>query len=287
MTPLRRRMLEDMSVRNYAKRTQESYTLYVQKFAQHFGKSPELLGPEEIRLYQIYLTRERKVAFSTLNCVVAALRFLYGVTLRASWPIATIPYARKEKRLPVVLSPEEVSRFFHAIASLKHRAVLAIAYGAGLRVSELTALRATDIDSKRRVIRVRSGKGHKDRYVMLSPRLLELIRAYWRAEHPKGGFLFPGGVAGQPLDATSIQRFCQRAARASGLKKRITPHTLRHCFATHLLEAGTDLRTIQVLMGHSSLATTAVYLHVSNKASGETTSPLDRLESFPGLASRS
>ncbi len=286
MTPLRRRMLEDMAVRNCAKRTQESYTLCVQKFAQHFGKSPELLGPEEIRLYQIYLTRERKVAFSTLNCIVAALRFLYRVTLRVSWPVETIPYARKERKLSVVLSPEEVSQFFRAIPSPKYRALLAIAYGGGLRISELTGLRATDIDSKRQVIRVRSGKGHKDRYVMLSPRLLELVRAYWKAEHPKGGLLFPGAIAGQPLDASAIQRVCQRAARACGLKKRITPHTLRHCFATHLLEAGTDLRTIQVLMGHTSLQTTAVYLHVSNMASTETTSPLDRLESFPGLAAR-
>jgi site-specific recombinase XerD len=287
MTPLRQRMLEDMAIRNYAKRTQETYIYCIQKFAQYYKKSPELLGPDEIRRYQVHLTEGRKVAFRTLNCYVASLRFLYGVTLHKPWTVEMIPYAKTQRTLPVVLSPEEITRFFQAIPNLKHRTILATSYGAGLRVSEAVSLHVTDIDSKRQQIRVQGGKGGKDRYVMLPDRLLELVRAYWKAARPKGDLLFPGAVPGRPLEVSSIQRVCQQAAKRSGLKKRITPHTLRHCFATHLLESGTDLRTIQMLMGHRTLQTTTLYLHVSNKASGETKSPLDRLDSFPSSTSRS
>lgn len=281
MTPLRRRMLEDMAIRNYAPRTQEGYVLCVQKFAQYFGKSPSLLGPEEVRQYQVHLIRDRKLAFGTVNTTVAALRFLYGVTLRTTWPVEAIPYAKKEKRLPVILSPDEVSRLLGATSSLKYRTALAIAYGAGLRVAEIVSLRVGDIDSRRQVIRVRSGKGRKDRYVMLPDRLLELLRAYWRAAGLKGELLFPGVPPHAPLSRDSVEHACHRAAEACGLSKTVTPHTLRHCFATHLLETGTDLRTIQILMGHSSLRTTATYLHVAARAAEEVKSPLDRLESFP------
>lgn len=284
MTPLRQRMLEDMTIRNYAKRTQETYLWCVKRFAEYYRKSPDLLGPEEVRRYQVYLTRERKVAFRTLNCYVASLRFLYGVTLKKPWPIEMIPYAKVERRLPVVLSTGEVSQLFRAISNPKYRTILATIYGAGLRVSEVATLRVTDIDSKRQQIRVQCGKGRKDRYVMLSPRLLELIRDYWKADRPKGTLLFPGATPEQPLHVTGIQRMCQRAAKRCGLKKSITPHTLRHCFATHLLEAGTDLRTIQMLMGHKSLQTTTVYLHVSNRVSGQIKSPLDGLEPFTDSA---
>ena len=277
MTPLRQRMLEDMQVRNLSPLTQASYVQQVSLFARYFKKSPEVLGPEEIRSYQVYLTNERKLAPGSVLIAVAALRFLYKVTLHKDWSVEDIiPAPKKPQKLPVVLSPEEVRHFLSCIPSFKHRTILTVCYAAGLRISEVTRLRPTAIDSQRMVIRVEQGKGQKDRYVMLSPKLLEILRAYWKVEHPQH-WLFPGPIPGQPITRFAVEAACKKALRASGLRKRVTPHALRHGFATHLLESGTDLRKIQLLLGHRSLATTARYLKVATSKVCSTTSPFDLL----------
>lgn len=281
MTPLRQRMLEDMRIRNLSAHTQKRYVDRVAAFAKHFGKSPDRLGPQEIRAYQVYLTEERKLSTSTLNITVCALRFLYRITLRRRWDIERIPLARREKKLPIVLSLDEVAQFLRAIESMKYRAILITAYAAGLRIAEVTRLKIPDIDSRRMIIRVEQGKGRKDRYVMLSPRLLPLLREYWKAYRPSD-WLFPGRVAGRPIAANSVRLVCNKARLASGLKKQITPHTLRHSFATHLLEAGTDLRKIQILLGHRSPSSTARYTHVAIQNVQQTRSPLDDVPDWPG-----
>lgn len=278
MTPLRQRMIEDMRVRNLSIKTQKTYVERVAKFALYFGKSPELLGPEQIRTYLVYLVEEKKVSWSLHNQTVCALRFLYGVTLGREWSIEHIPHAKKEQKLPVVLSLEEVSRLFEAVKSIKYRAVLMTAYAAGLRLSEAVHLQVVDIDSKRMVIHIRQGKGRKDRYVMLSQRLLAVLRQYWKQARPPL-WLFAGRSPDKPVAATCVEKACRQAAIASGLKKTATVRSLRHSFATHLLEAGTDIRTIQMLLGHRSLTTTARYTHVSNKAICSTKSPIDLLVS--------
>lgn len=276
MTPLRQRMLEDLRLRNLSPRTAKLYLHAVAQFAKHFGRSPDQLGPEHVRAYQLHLLA-KPVAYSTLAIVVSALRFFYHVTLQQPWSIEMIPYPRRDRQLPEILSLAEVSAFLDTIPNLKHRAVLMTAYAAGLRVSEVAALRVTDVDSQRMVIRVQQGKGRKDRYVMLSPRLLEVLRTYWRLIRSRD-WLFPGREPGDHLSVRSVQHACQHAWRESGLSKRVTVHTLRHSFATHLLEAGTDVRTIQLLLGHRSLNTTARYTHVATSSVCATPSPLDLLE---------
>jgi integrase/recombinase XerD len=276
MTPLRQRMLDDMRVRNLARNTQLSYLQQVSAFAKHFGRSPELLGPEEIRTYQVYLTTERKLAPASLCTIAGALRFLYHVTLKREWVDTEIPLPKRPLKLPVILSLEEITRFLECIGSLKHRTLLMAAYAAGLRVSEAAQLKVTDIDSQRMMLRVVQGKNQKDRYVMLSPKLLEILRSYWQVVRPTE-WLFPGNIPGQPITRSAVELACQKARRLCGIKKPITPHSLRHAFATHLLEAGTDVRTIQLLMGHRSLATTARYLKVSRRSVCATTSPFDLL----------
>ena len=276
MTPLRTRFIEDMTLRNFAPRTISTYVDRIAQFARHFGISPEKLGMAEVRSYLLYLIQEKHASWSAYNQSLAALRFLYRVTLQQGWSPGSLYYPKAEKKLPVVLSPAEVERFFQAVCGLKYRAILMTAYAAGLRVSEVVALKVEDIDSQRMVIRVRQGKGRKDRYVMLSPRLLDVLRLYWKAARPRG-WLFPGQAPGQCLSINAVQRACQSATRASGLGKHATVHTLRHSFATHLLEAGTDLRTIQMLLGHRSLRTTAIYTHVSAAHLTATPSPLERL----------
>ncbi|MCP3721245.1 site-specific integrase [Paraburkholderia sp. CNPSo 3281] len=276
MTPLRQRMLHDMQIRNFAETTQQTYLLQVSSFARHFHRSPELLGPEEIRAWLVYLREERKLAPGSLGPTIGALRFLYRVTLKRDWSDEDFPFPRKPVRLPVVLSLEEITAFFESIATLKQRTILMVAYAAGLRVSEAVHLKVTDIDSKRMVIRVNQGKGHKDRYVMLSPRLLEILRTYWHDAHPRD-WLFPGDIPGHPITRCAVWYACVAARERSGIRKPITPHTLRHAFATHLLEAGTDVRRIQLLMGHRSLTTTARYLKVATTTVCATTSPFDLL----------
>lgn len=280
MTPLRQRMLEDMRVRNFSENTQHSYIYRVAKFAQHFGKSPELLGPEDVRTFQVYLKEQKNVSWCVLNQTVCALRFLYRVTLHRDWVVEHIPFARKPRQLPVVLSQQEVSCFLQAITNLKHRALLVTAFATGLRTSEVAHLRVADIDSQRQVIRVYQGKGCKDRYLMLSPKLLDLLRCYWKAARPTH-WLFPGRRPGQPLTRAAVMAACRKASRASGLKKGVTVRVLRHSFATHLLESGTDVRKIQLLLGHRSLATTGRYTHVSVKSVCTTTSPFDSLTLEP------
>ena len=231
MTPLRQRMTEDMQVRNLSPHTQNSYVQQVSLFARYFDKSPEELGPEEIRAYQVYLTNERKLATSSILIAVSALRFLYKVSLKRNWTFDDIiPAPQKPEKLPIVLSPEEVLHFLESIGSTKHRAILTTCYAAGLRISEAICLKPTDIDSQRMVIRVEQGKGQKDRYVMLSPKLLETLRNYFRAVRPKS-WLFEGDVAGRPITANAVERFCQKAGRISGIRKPITCLNLERTFA--------------------------------------------------------
>jgi integrase/recombinase XerD len=276
MTALRQRMIDDMKLRNLAPRTIAVYVGRVAAFARHFGRSPEVLGRDEVRAYLLHLVHDKHVGWSTFNQTVAGLRFLYEVTLGREGVLVHIACPKQPKKLPVVLSLEEVARFFAAIVGLKHRAILMTAYAAGLRLSEVVAPRVEDIDSRRMVIRVRQGKGRKARDVMLSPRLLVVLRRYWQAVRPRD-YLFPGARPERPISPRAVQKVCQAALIVSGLKKRVSLHSLRHSFATHLLEAGTDLRTIQVLLGHNHLSTTARYTHVSTERLRSTSSPLDRL----------
>lgn len=276
MTPLRQRMLEDMGIRNLADNTQSAYLQQVIAYAKHFHRRPEDLGPEEVRTYQVYLTKTRGLSPSSVSIATGALRFLYKVTLKRNWAIEEIPMPKRPFRLPVILSTEEVMHFLDSIGSLKYRVILMTAYATGLRISEATHLKVTDIDSQRMMLRVDQGKARKDRYVMLSPRLLEELRAYWKAVRPTL-WLFPGDLPGKPITRSAVEQACQRAHRASGIKKPLTPHSLRHAFATHLLESGTDVRTIQLLLGHRSLATTSRYLKVATTTVCATTSPFDLL----------
>jgi len=274
---LRQKMTEDMQIRNLAVNTQKSYIQQVSLFARHFHTSPELLGPEQIRAYEVYLTNEKKLATGSITIAVSALRFLYRVTLKKDWSFAEfIPAPKVPKKLPNVLSPEEVVQFLGCVRSRKHRAILTTCYAAGLRISEAVALTPPAIDSKRMVIRVEQGKGQKDRYVMLSPKLLEILRAWWRVEKPKD-WLFPGDFPGRHITRFAVEKECQEAHRICKISKPITPHSLRHAFAVHLLEQGTDIRTIQLLLGHRGLATTAKYLRIATTKVCSTSSPLDLL----------
>ena len=277
MTSLRQHMLEDMQVRNLSVATQTTYTRQISQFARHFSTSPEMLGPEHIHSYQVYLTNEKKLATSSILIAVAALRFLYKVTLCKEWNIGDIiPAPKKPQRLPVVLSPEEVRHFLSCVSPLKHRTILTTCYAAGLRISEAISLKPTAIDSKRMVIRIEQGKGQKDRYVMLSPRLLDILRQWWHRERPKV-WLFQGNDTGRHITKDAVEVACQQARQIAGIQKPVTPHSLRHAFAVHLLESGTDVRRIQLLLGHRSLATTAQYLRIATSSVCSTTSPLDLL----------
>jgi integrase/recombinase XerD len=276
MTPLRQRMIDDMRMRNLSKHTQEAYVRAVAKFAQYFGKPPDQLDRSHIREYLLHLLKGGS-SWSLYNQVRCALHFFYRVCLGKDWPREEIVCAKVPKRLPVILSRDEVRQFFAAIKRIKTRAMLMTIYAAGLRVSELVNLKIDDIDSDRMVIRVQQGKGQKDRYVMLSAVLLGVLRDYWK-EHKPRVWLFPGLNPNQALDRGTVNIICRTATRQAGLRKNVTPHTLRHTFATHLLEAGTDIRTIQVLLGHRSLRTTAVYTYVSPERVVATRSPLDALE---------
>lgn len=277
MTPLRQRMLEDMQIRHLASSTQRAYVEHVARFARHFGRSPALLGPEEIRAYQVYLTNDKHLAPASMVITVAALRFLYTVTLQKTWAVeAVIPAPKTPQTLPVVLSPAEVVQFLDCVAAPKHRTILTTCYAAGLRISEAVRLTPPAIDSQRMVLRIEQGKGQKDRYVMLSPKLLTILRDWWRVSRSTP-WMFPGDRPGDPITPRAVNRACRKAHRRCGIPKPITPHSLRHAFAVHLLEAGANVRTIQLLLGHRSLATTARYLAIATTQVCATASPLDLL----------
>jgi integrase/recombinase XerD len=275
VSPLRRRMIGDMTVRNLSPATQRSYIHAVAKFSRYFGRRPDRLDLEDVRAYQVQLVA-RGISWPALNQIVCALRFFYGVTLGQNELPERIPYAREPRKLPVVLSADEVVRFLEAVPSLKSRTALTTAYAAGLRASEAVRLKVSDIDSGRMMIRIEEGKGAKDRYAMLSLQLLTILRGYWRLERPHH-WLFPSRDESRPIHPQVLHAACRSACNAADLAKRVTVHTLRHSFATHLLEAGTDIRIIQVLLGHNNLSTTARYTRVAATTIRNTASPLDRL----------
>jgi integrase/recombinase XerD len=275
MTPLRQRFVDDLRLRNYAHRTITTYVGHVAAFAKHFGRSPDLLGPEEVRAYQLHLL-ERKLSWSYFNQAVCALRFLFGTTLGRPEQLPMIPYGKRPKTLPTVLSPDEVLRLIEAEVPGRGRLLLQVAYGCGLRLSELLHLQVADIDSARMVIHVRQGKGAKDRLVPLSVRLLQELRAYWRVYRPRT-WLFCGRNPDRAISGGQVQRRFAVLRKKAGIAKRCTMHTLRHSYATHLLEAGADLLTLKALLGHKSLETTAHYLHLSTQRLQQTPSLLDLL----------
>jgi site-specific recombinase XerD len=276
MNPLRERMIRDMQLRRLAPNTQRVYLNGVRGLAKHYRQSPDMLTDGQVQDYLLYMLNERKVAWSTCDTYVASLQFFYGVTLKRASLRLAIPPRKSEKPLPEILSAEEVQRLFAATNNLKHRTMLMTVYAAGLRVSEAARLKITDLDSRRMMIRVNQGKGNKDRYTILSPRLLQQLREYWRKYRP-ADWLFPGQKPGRPIDRVSIFRVFIEAKGKANIHKRGGVHSLRHAFATHLLEAGVDVRTIQVLMGHRSILTTMHYLQVTRHKVESTLSPLDLL----------
>lgn len=281
ISALRQRMIEDMQLRKLAEKTQSGYIRWVRDFTRFLGRAPDTATAEDLRRYQLHLSAHGTSRIS-LNAAVTALRFFFEITLGRGELMAAMSHVRVARTLPVVLSPEEVERLLEAAPGLKYRTALSVAYGAGLRVSEVVALKVDDIDSQRMVIRVDQGKGRKDRYVMLSTTLLALLRAWWREADAKGkmlphGWLFPGQDPVNPLSTRQLNRACHAAAAAAGISKRVTPHGLRHAFATHLLEHKEDIRVIQVLLGHKKLETTALYAQVATRTLAAVTSPLERL----------
>lgn len=265
-----------MEIRGFSQHTQQCYLCRVRDFVRYHMRPPDELTLEDIHAYQLYLTRERKVSWGVFNQAVGALRFFYGVTLEKGWDLQRIPYQRTGRKLPVVLSPEEVSALLKALENLKHRAILMTTYAAGLRVSEVVALRVADIDSQRMMIRVEQGKGRQDRYVMLSEKLLGVLRECYKTARPEH-WLFPGQIPGRHLTRASVERVFYKARDVAGITKKVSVHSLRHSFATHLLENGVNVRKIQVLLGHRSLRSTHVYTHVARDTLENTPSSLDLL----------
>jgi integrase/recombinase XerD len=276
MTPLRQRLLEDLQLRNFSPHTQAAYVRCVAQLALYYHKSPDLITPEEVRAYLLYLVNERCIAPGTYNQILAAFRFFYRVTLSRDWVMDRIVCQKEDRKLPVVLSHAELQQFFASAQCLKSRVLLRTIYAAGLRVSEVTGLKVGDIDSQRMVLHIRQAKRKKDRYVMLSETLLGELRRYWEAYRPTD-WLFPSKQPHQPLTRQTVYSICCTVARRARLRKKVSPHTLRHTFATPLYEAGTDLRTIQALLGHRSFRTTALYTLVSFDKLATTKSPLDLL----------
>ena len=282
MTHLRKMMLEELQRRNYAETTIRSYIRIVEDFSQRFHRPPDRLDPQQIREYQAELFQKRKLAPSTVTVYLAALRFFYTKTLKKGWSVAETPYPKRAEHVPSILSQEEVARLIDAARTPFHRTLLMTLYATGVRRAELTHLKITDIDSQRMVVHIQGGKGRKDRDVMLSPKLLQELREHWRRLKRKPSeWLFPGHrhpTNDRPISTKVVWQACRNAAQRAGLQKQVHPHTLRHCFATHLLEQGADLRNIQVLLGLNDLEQTTIYLHVSERRLNATASPLDSLK---------
>jgi integrase/recombinase XerD len=279
ISPLRRRMIEDMTVRKFTLKTQNDYIRVVKNFAIFLGRSPATASKEDLRLFQLHLS-ENRVGAPTINATISVLRFFFTVTLDRADAIKHLTFVPEPRKIPVVLSPEEVARFLEAAPGVKYKAAFSVAYGAGLRVSEVAALKVSDIDSERMMLRVDQGKGRKDRHAMLSPLLLELLRDWWRIARPKA-WLFPGRDPVRPMSTRQLNRACHAAADMAGITKRVSPHTLRHSFATHLLEQNVDIRVIQVLLGHAKLETTALYTRIATNTIRAVMSPLERLTLRP------
>jgi integrase/recombinase XerD len=276
VTALTQRMADDMKLRNYSQKTIDTYTYHVGRFAQFVGKSLEQAVPEDVRSFQLHLIEERKVGWSSFNQAVCGLRFLFRTTYPRSWAVSMVPFGKKPKTLPTVLSGEEVTNLLSCVKSLKHRTFLLTLYAAGLRLNEAAELTIADIDSQRMQLRIAHGKGAKERLVPLSPRLLKELRDYWKQVRSPT-YLFPGKTFDVPLSSTTIQKTCKAAVQKAGIRKNVTPHTLRHSYATGLLEAGVDLLTISRLLGHKSFSTTMIYLHVRRPHLQSTPSPVDWL----------
>jgi len=275
MSPLRRRMIEDMTIRKLAPKTQQGYIRVIKNFAAFLGRSPDRASFEDVRRFQLHLA-ESGADTPTRNHATTALRFFFRMTLKQPAIIEHTHFIHEARKLPVVLSPEEAARLLNAAPGLKYKAALSVAYGAGLRAAEVISLKVCDIDSKRMIVRVEQGKGHKDRNVMLSPHLLALLRAWWQAARPKG-WLFPGRNPVQPMTTRQLNRACHAAAQAAGIERNVSLHTLRHSFATHLLEQNIDVRVIQVLLGHAKIESTALYTRVATRTIQRVMSPLERI----------
>lgn len=273
-------MDRDLQIRGYTPGTCAIYLNAVKNFVRFFKRPPDELTLEHINQYQLHLTRDRKVSWSHFNVVVCAIRFFYKVSMQKDWGVKRIPYRKTGRKLPEILSPEEIVRFFTSIPNFKHRVILMTMYAAGVRVSEALHLRPSDIDSSRMVIRIEQGKGRKDRYTLLSPLLLEILREYWKIERPKT-WLFPSRYQDKPLVPNSIQKVVRRARKTAGFGKAVRSHSMRHSFATHLMENGVNIRIIQSLLGHNSLRSTEIYTHVSKTHLQDTKSPLDQLPGLP------
>jgi integrase/recombinase XerD len=278
MGKLHDQMQEDLVLKAYSPHTQRAYLRCARHFAGHYMRSPKEMGAQEVRDFLLHLVQDRNASPATVDMYVSALKFLYNITLKRPEAVKGIAHPKRPKTLPVILSPEEVLRIFAAIRSVKHKAIIVTAYAAGLRISEVCGLRIADIDSQRMRIHVRAGKGKKDRYVMLAQNLLELLRQYYQNVRPQGVFLFPGHDPQRPLCTTAVSQVLRKVVRQMGLTKKVSMHTLRHCFATHLLEAGTDVRILQVLLGHSSIRTTLRYTHITDRLLQKLVSPLDIIQ---------
>jgi len=276
MGKLHEQMKADLTLKGYSEHTHEAYLRYLRGFAKHYMRSPAEMGEEEVRAFLLYLVREQKADPYLQKAYISALKFFYRTTLERPEVVANIPNPKLPKRMPVVLSMEEVLAIFEAIRYIKHKAMIATTYGAGLRIAEVCSLRKADIDSQRMRILIH-GKGNKDRYCLLSPMILELLREYYRKVRPKGDWLFPGRNPQKHLTRSSIHQALKKAVKKVGIKKKVSMHALRHSFATHLLEHGTDIRFVQVLLGHASIRSTMRYTHVSNAALSQIESPWDRL----------
>src|SRR5215831_4727085 len=287
MTDLRKRMLEELQRRNYSSETIRAYLFAVKDFATYFGKRPDLLRQEHLRQYQLHLLNERKLSVDTIVGRIAALRFFFIKVLRRRYREIDLVYPKRAERLPVILSEEEVARLIESASTSYHRVILMTLYGTGLRREELCRLKVTDIDSQRMVVHVRQGKGNKDRDITLSPRLLEVLRAYWKWRKPKT-YLFPSPYRSRterPIDSKTVWYAVREAARRAGIQKKVYPHLLRHSWATHLLERGTDLKTIQMLLGHFDLEATTIYLHLSRQHLQAVNNPIETLP-ISGLADK-